>query len=205
MISHHNFVSLKELSPHLLIQADYARPHNFTGQIVPGYKAVKALLPAPVAEALLKAESLAFSRGLGLKIFDAYRPVKAVEFFQEWALLEESNMAIKEKFYPDFTRHQLFEKGFIARQSIHSQGMAIDLTLYDLDTKNELDMGTIFDFFGDRSYTNSSDLFPNQRENRRLLVEIMESQKFKNYHMEWWHFTYLGIPLPNHYFDFDIT
>src|SRR6202008_641553 len=125
--------------------------------------------------------------GLTLKIYDSYRPKKAVAFFQEWAKKPETNPEIKKFYYPTFSRLELFEKGYIAKQSSHSRGSAVDLTLADAKTGKALDMGSAFDFFNDLSATESPKVTEEQKKNRMLLKELMEGHGFKNFVEEWWH------------------
>lgn len=198
------FISLTDICPGLIPQMDYATPFNFTGEIVPGYRTPKAYLPEVPAQALARVQSEALRRGFSIKVFDAYRPVKAVTFFQEWAQREEDRPELKEIYYPKFSRIELFEQGFIAKQSSHSRGSAIDLTLFDLKTNRDLDMGTAFDYFDVSSNTDHSGLTAGQRKNRQLLISLMEAQGFKNYPGEWWHFSFRPEPFPGKYFDFDI-
>lgn len=201
---HPDFVSLDEACPGIIIQVDYSTKNNFTGGIVPGYKATKALLVKSTAEALARVQKKALEQNLSLKIFDAYRPVKAVSFFQEWAKLSETNPEIKARFYPTFSRQDLFEQEFIAKQSSHSRGSAVDLTLVNLKTGRELDMGSIFDFFHEISHTDSPLITAEQRKNRTLLKSLMEGEGFRNFFQEWWHFSLRPEPFPNQSFDFDI-
>ncbi len=201
---HPDFISLEEVCPEIIIQVDYSTINNFTGQVVPGYKATKALMARTSAEALGRVQEKALSQGLSLKVFDAYRPVKAVSFFQEWAQLPETNPEIKARYYPTFTRMDLFEKEFIAKQSSHSRGSAVDLTLVSLKTGEELDMGSIFDYFHEVSHTDSPLITELQRQNRTLLKTLMGGEGFRNFFQEWWHFSLRPEPFPNQSFDFDI-
>jgi len=198
------FISIAEYCPGIEVQADYSTAKNFTGSIVRGYKSKKAYFALIPAKALCKVHAAAKLRGLGLKVFDAYRPVKAVESFQEWAKLPENNHHLKELYYPRFSRLELFEKGFIAKKSSHSRGSAIDLTLYELNSGKELDMGSRFDFFDEISHTESPFITREQQNNRRLLKDLMESNGFKNFSQEWWHFSFRPEPYPDQYFDFDV-
>jgi D-alanyl-D-alanine dipeptidase len=198
------FVSIAEYCPGIEVQADYSTKKNFTGSIVRGYKTQKAYLALIPARALCKVHTSARTKGFGLKVFDAYRPVKAVESFQDWAKFPEDNHYLKELYYPRFSRLELFEKGFIAKKSSHSRGSAIDLTLYDLKTGVELDMGSRFDFFDEISHTESPFITKEQQMNRRLLKDLMELNGFKNFSQEWWHFSYRAEPYPDQYFDFDV-
>lgn len=198
-----NFVSLSEFCPRLLIEASYATTKNFTGSVVDGYKRVDALMSRAGAEALCAAQSELDREGLRLKIFDAYRPKKAVAFFQHWAKLPGDDVALKAHYYPTHTKLELFEIGYIAKQSSHSRGSAVDLTLVDA-TGAELDMGTVFDFFHEKSHTRSPLITPAQRANREKLVELMQRHGFKNYLQEWWHFSLVKEAFPGQSFDFDV-
>lgn len=202
--AHPGFVDLSEVCPGIQIQMNYASADNFTGEVVPGYLVAKALFTKTPAEVLCRVQREAEKRGLSLKVFDSYRPVKAVSFFLEWASRPESNPHIKEIYYPSFTRQEILDLGFIAKRSSHSKGSAIDLTLVDLETGSELDMGTPFDFFDELSHTDSRKVTAAQRKNRMLLKELMERQGFRNFSQEWWHYSYRPEPYPNQYFDFDI-
>ena len=198
------FVSLNDVCPSMKIQMNYATSENFTGEVVAGYKAKKAYLAKDPAEALCLVQAEAIKRGLSLKIFDSYRPVKAVTFFQTWAQKPESNPHIKALYYPGFTRLQLFEQGYIAKQSSHSRGSAVDLTLVVAETGHSLDMGSAFDFFDDLSNTESPRVTAEQLKNRLILKELMEGKGFKNFSQEWWHYSFKPEPYPEMYFDFDV-
>lgn len=198
------FVSLREYCPGIRIESSYATAENFTGEIVAGYLAQEAYLSTEAADALKRAQEAARKEGLGLKIFDAYRPTKAVAFFQEWAKRPETNHDVKALYYPTFSRLELFEKGYIALKSSHSRGSAVDLTLYTLATGEDLDMGTRFDYFDDSSATNFAGLARHQKFNRMILKMLMEAEGFKNYAEEWWHYSFRPEPFPGQYFDFDV-
>ena len=201
---HPDFVSLSDLCPGMKIQSDYSTSQNFTGSVVDGYKAKKAFLAKAPAGAICEVQSAARKKGLALKIFDAYRPQKAVQFFLDWAKKPEEDILIKNFYYPRFTRLELFEKGFIAKESTHSRGSAVDLTLFDLDTGKDLDMGTVFDFFDELSHTESPLVTKDQLNNRLLLKNLMESNGFKNFSQEWWHFSFRPEPFPEQAFNFDV-
>lgn len=198
------FISLNEVCPSMKIQMNYASTENFTGEVVAGYKAKKAYLAKGPAEALCLVQAEAQKRGLSLKIFDSYRPVKAVSFFQTWAQKVETNPHIKQLYYPGFTRLQLFEQGYIAKESSHSRGSAVDLTLVDSENGRALDMGSAFDYFDDLSNTDSPKVTDEQRKNRLILKELMEGKGFKNFSQEWWHYSFKPEPYPDQYFDFDV-
>jgi D-alanyl-D-alanine dipeptidase len=201
---HPDFVSLSELCPGIRIEASYSTRENFTGEIVPGYKKKIALMASSPATKLCEVQKEASKVGLGLHIFDAYRPVKAVQFFQTWAKREENNPKLKEVFYPRYSRESLFERGFIAKESSHSRGSAVDLSLYQLKSGELLDMGSRFDFFDEISNTASLKVSEEAKKNRRLLKELMEKGGFKNFEQEWWHYSFKPEPYPNDAFDFDV-
>jgi len=197
------FIHLNKICPTLIFEMSYDSIENFTGEVVRGYKAKSAFLAEVPAKALCRVQEKALKLGYTLKIYDSYRPVKAVSFFQEWAQRPETNFKVKELYYPNFSRLELFEQGYIAKQSSHSRGSAVDLSLSSIDGM-ELDMGSRFDYFDDISHTYSPKISQQQRQNRQLLKELMESEGFKNFSQEWWHYSYRPEPFPNDYFDFDV-
>ncbi len=198
------FVDIKQYCPSILINADYATEMNFTGTVVRGYKRVTAITSKEAVEALCKVQEDALKQDLTIKIFDGYRPAKAVAYFMEWAKLPESNLAIKDIFYPKHNKPELFELGYIAKQSSHSRGSALDLTLAHRKTGESLDMGTHFDFFDDLSHTENNNITHEQTKNRQLLKALMEKHGFKNFSKEWWHYSLVKEPYPHQYFDFDV-
>lgn len=204
MAIHEGFVSLESVCRKIVLGMNYATYDNFTGGPVPGYKSHKAYLAEAPAMALVNVQEKALLAGYSLKIFDSYRPVKAVEYFQEWAKLPETNPLLKARFYPKFTRLDLFQQGFIAKQSSHSRGCAVDLTLVDLSTGFEVDMGTEFDFFDELSHTDAPAISQEQKNNRMMLRDLMESEGFRNFFQEWWHFSFRPEPFPGQSFNFDI-
>lgn len=197
------FVSLSKECPSLVIAASYATSENFTGSVVDGYRAVDAVFSKAGAEALCAVQDELQAQGLSLKIFDAYRPLKAVKYFQAWAKIPGDSPSIKEKYYPTHTKLDLFKLGYIATESSHSRGSAVDLTIVNKDGI-ELDMGTIFDFFHERSHTRAEGLTSEQKSNRALLLDVMTRNGFKNYSQEWWHFSLVKEAFPGKSFDFDI-
>lgn len=197
------FVYLSQACPEVVIAASYAGADNFTGSVVDGYRRHEAIFSERGARALCKVQEEVAKLGLSIKVFDAYRPTKAVRFFQSWARLPESNQSIKTKYYPNYTRQQLFELGYIAERSSHSRGSAVDLTLVNADG-SELDMGTIFDFFHERSHTNAPAISADHRKNRQLLKSVMEKHGFKNFSQEWWHYSLVTEAFPGQSFDFDV-
>lgn len=181
----------------------YATHNNFMGRPISGYLANKCIVSNAVAEALAIAQAKALLAGYSLFIFEAYRPLKAVEDLVQWSL--NTDIKNKDRFYPEIDKSTLFDQGYIALRSTHTRGAAVDVTLLDPITKVELNMGTEFDFFGPTSHTASEDISTSAKSNRKLLLSIMESSGFVNYDKEWWHFTLKDEPFPNTYFDFDIV
>lgn len=199
------FVFLKEQIPDLEVSLRYATTDNFTGRVVNGYHPQQKVIgTAALAQALKKAQSKLKAKGLGLKIFDAYRPQRAVDAFFEWSQRPEDTLT-KANYYPHLPKDRLFEMGYIAMKSGHSRGSTVDLTLVYLDGNKKgeaLDMGGNWDYFGVRSHYDFNPLTPIQKENRKLLREVLLQNGFKPYEKEWWHFTLILEPFPDQYFDF---
>lgn len=196
-----NFAYVKEFIPTISLDMRYFGSHNFTGRPVHGYEKPVAILTKRAALALQQVEKHLNKQGLALKIFDAYRPQRAVDHFKSWSLVINDTIA-KREFYPQLDKKNLFKLGFIASKSGHSRGSTVDLTLIDLTNKKELDMGAPFDFFGDISHHNYSNLTIKQKENRKILREAMAKFGFKAYDKEWWHYTLKDEPYRKTYFDF---
>lgn len=199
-----DFVDLSTMCSGIKIQLNYATRSNFTGDIVPGYKARKAYFARGPAERLCLVQQDALKEGLTLKVFDSYRPAKAVASFLHWATLPETNPELKAMYHPKYTRQEILDLGFIAKQSSHSKGSAIDLTLERLSDGVELDMGTPFDYFDSLSHTDSKEVTRAQRRNRLKLKSLMERHGFRNFSKEWWHYSFRPEPYPDQYFDFDV-
>ena len=198
------FVSLDEALPDLVIDLRYATAHNFVGQQVDGYRQLPAILSAPAAAALAKVQAALRPFGLGLKVFDAYRPQRAVDHFVRWGK-DLDDQRTKPAYYPDVEKDKLFKEGYIASRSSHSRGSTVDVTLVSRDGEGvvrELDMGSRFDLFGPVSWPASRAVTPQQRANRALLQSLMGAQGFVPYAQEWWHFTLRDEPSPDTYFDF---
>jgi D-alanyl-D-alanine dipeptidase len=207
------FVHLRDIDPSIVQDIRYATAANFTGRPVAGYEAGECILLREAAEALSLVQSDLKPRGLSLKVYDCYRPVRAVNAFMRW--VQQAAEPGEARFWPRTARGDLVKLGYIASNSIHSTGAAVDVTLVprpsrpapavssmagrcntagpDRDSDNGLDMGTSFDCFDPMSNTASGEITQEQRENRRLLVAVMSARKFKNYAREWWHFTYVGL------------
>jgi D-alanyl-D-alanine dipeptidase len=200
------FVYLKEIIPTLVVDLRYASPENFTGKVVRGYTSQQVVGTKALAIALNKVQNQLKSSGLGLKVFDAYRPQRAVDAFMLWTAFPLDTLK-KQEYYPKLKKDHLFELGYIAEKSGHTRGSTVDLTLIYLTGENkgkELDMGGKWDFFGPRSHITFQKINSNQLRNRQLLRNIMIKHGFNPYAKEWWHFSLINEPFPNTYFDFVI-
>lgn len=170
----------------------YAGENNFTGAIVAGYEGANtAILRDDAAHALSEVQSALEAQGLGLLVYDGFRPTRSVAAFVEWSHTEDDST--RESYYPSLEKPQLFELGYIAAESGHSLGGTVDLTLIDLETSEPLDMGGAFDLFDERSHYAFTGVTPEQFENRTTLRRAMIDEGFKPYPQEWWHFSY---PVP---------
>ena len=196
------FVYINDIDSSIKIELRYSTLNNFTGKIIDGYKSNNAIISIQAAKALSQVQTDLLTRNLSLKIFDAYRPQMAVNYFINWSE-DLSDTINKSLYYPKIEKSQLFPLGFIAEKSGHSRGSTVDLTIIDIKTNNELDMGTPYDFFGPESATNFINITDKQRSNRLLLLEIMTRNGFENYSKEWWHYTLKEEPF-NDYFNFII-
>ena len=185
------------------ISIRYFSNNNFIGRPIPGYYANKAFLTREAADALLLAQRDFIKQGYRLKIYDAYRPQTAVDYFSAWAAdLEDTQN--KSQYYPNISKSQLFADGYIAAKSGHSRGSAVDLTLLEIESGNELDMGSPWDFFDPISWVENNQITDQQRANRKLLASVMVIHGFKPLKEEWWHFSFTEEPFPETYFDFPI-
>lgn len=200
-----NFVLLNDELPEAIYDVRYFTDNNFIGTRIDGYEGNFVILTKQASTAL-KAVSKDFSeRGLKLKFFDGFRPQRAVDHFVRWAE-DISDTKMKESYYPDVDKKNLFKEGYIAEKSGHSRGSTIDLTVVDSATGEELDMGSGFDFFGEISHPlYQGVLTEKQKENRMLLRETMLKHGFLPLESEWWHFTLKDEPFPDTYFDFPVN
>jgi zinc D-Ala-D-Ala dipeptidase len=195
------FVDAATLVPGLVVEMRYAGPHNFVGRPIDGYEAPRCLLTRAAATALTEVAHDLAPRGLTLKVFDCYRPVRAVAHFVRWAH-DLRDTAGKREFYPGVDKSTLFRDGYISSHSGHSRGSTVDLTL--ARDGQELDMGTPFDFFSVRSWPGSADVSAEAKANRALFAAAMRRRGFRPYDREWWHFTLSREPFPTMYFDFPV-
>lgn len=184
----------------LLTDIRYAGNDNFLGRPVDGYQAPACLLSRDSLQALTQAQEHAQKIGLTLLVYDCYRPQRAVDDFIRW-IQSDVPQTMKERYYPNVKKEDLIAQGYIASQSGHSRGSAIDLTLADASTGEPIDMGTSWDFFDPSSHTDSVAVSNDARQNRRALKGMMEAAGFRAYYAEWWHFTLIDEPNPNIYFN----
>ena len=196
------FIYINDIDKTIQTDLRYSTKDNFTGRIVDGYKSNRAIISYDAAKSLVQVQNELRKRNLSLKIFDAYRPQRSVNYFINWSK-DLSDTINKIIYYPKINKSQLFPMGYIAERSGHSRGSTIDLTIVNNKTNKELDMGTPYDFFGPESSTDFSNITDKQRSNRILLLEAMTKNGFKNYPKEWWHYT-LELEPFNHYFNFVI-
>lgn len=205
MLSNHTkgFVSIGEALPDAILEIRYYSTFNFVGSRIDGYEQPAALLTGEAASVLKEVSDEAVSRGYRLKIFDAYRPQKASDHFLRWAE-DPCDIRMKSYFYPGLEKSDLIPGGYIAAHSSHSRGSTVDLTLFDMRTQRELDMGGPFDFFGELSHPDYRGIPEEQHANRMLLRSMMVSHGFLPIDEEWWHFTLAGKPWPDTYFTFPV-
>lgn len=226
-----DFVNLLDLDPTIHLEMRYASSHNFLGRPVYGYDTSVCWLTAPAAKALVEAHQILSKSGLGLVIFDCYRPQHAVNDFVQWAS-QQQQQDMKVDFYPRVAKSELFNAGYIAERSGHSRGSTVDLAIRRTwpsrkmaehnrveserplhcqsdhtraQAAGQLDFGSDYDCFDSLSHTDNALLSAGARQNRLFLVSTLNAHGFINYPKEWWHFTFDPEPYPYCYFDFPIT
>lgn len=201
-----DFVLLSDYVPHIVQEIRYYSTYNFVGERIDGYEEPCALLTREAARALKTVSNEMMVQGYRLKVFDAYRPASAVKHFVLWGL-EDQDVRMKPYFYPALEKQELFAKGYIAKQSSHSRGSTVDLTLLDMQTGKEIDMGSPFDLFSEVSHPDyrGSAITDEQYENRIRLQSVMVRNGFVPIDCEWWHFTLKDEPYPDTYFDFPVS
>ena len=216
------FVNITDIVPDAILEIRYFSTYNFVGERIDGYKEPTALLTREAADSLKAVSDDVMALGYRLKIYDAYRPQCAVDHFVRWASnIDDTRM--KQYFYPDLHKGVLFEQNYIAAKSGHTRGSTVDLTLFDMTTEKELDMGGTFDWFGPEShpgfcgnpatgkYDGNNSKSPSNRsitaeqfQNRMILRAAMMRHGFKPISSEWWHFTLRNEPFPKTYFTFPV-
>lgn len=217
-----HFVYLHEIAPSVKIDMRYASANNFTAKQVPGYEKPTCILTEEAAQALAKIQKQANQLGYSLKVYDCYRPTRAVQAFYRWS--QTDDRATKPYYYPRVAKNQLFAEGYIALSSSHSRGSTVDLTLVRRPIQQEQKKATIQCYGKDTAYLNDESIdtgtrfdcldpaahvfYPNlaklQKRNRMLLRRLMLKNGFNPYPQEWWHFTLKNEPYPNRYFDFTV-
>ena len=195
------FVLLSDYVPGIVQEIRYYSTYNFVGDRIDGYEEPIALLTKDAARALKVVSNQANVMGYRLKVFDAYRPARAVRHFVLWGI-EDLDQRMKPFFYPDLEKQDLFRLGYIASKSSHNRGSTLDLTLLDMASGKELDMGSPFDYFSERSHPHCRGVTEEQYENRMRLQKLMTDNGFLPIDCEWWHFTLAEEPFPDTYFEF---
>ena len=208
-----DFVKIAEVIPDVILEIRYYSTYNFIGDRIPGYEEPVAILTRQAADSLKAASDDLKALGYCIKIYDAYRPQRAVDYFMAWAKdVEDTRM--KDSFYPELDKSVLVPEEYVAEHSSHTRGSTVDLTLVDIRTGREVDMGCVFDYFGVASHP---DVLPGQEigaykpigeeqyRNRMILRDAMLSHGFKPYDCEWWHFTLASEPFPDTYFNFPVA
>lgn len=198
------FVLLSDYVPGIIQEIRYYSTYNFIGDRIDGYEEPCALITKEAARALKSVSNEMMVLGYRLKVFDAYRPVCAVKHFMLWGI-EDQDIRMKSYFYPDQQKQELFEKGYIAKKSSHSRGSTVDLTLLDMASGKELDMGSPFDLFSEKSHPDYSGITEEQYRNRMTLRNAMLRNGFLPIDCEWWHFTLENEPYPDTYFEFPVS
>ena len=188
----------------VIFEIRYYSTYNFVGDRIDGYEEPLAFMTKEAADALKEVSDDVKDDGYRLKIYDAYRPQEAVTNFVEWAK-DEDDTRMKEYFYPELDKDVLFPQGYIAEHSGHSRGSTVDLTLFDMETEKEVDMGGTFDYFGEESHPDYKGITEEQYNNRMILREAMTEHGFKPLPEEWWHFTLENEPYPDTYFTFPVN
>jgi D-alanyl-D-alanine dipeptidase len=226
-VSRESFLSLSDVEPDIVLEMRYFGENNFTGMRIDGYAAPKCLLTTAAANALANVQKELMTYGLGLKVYDCYRPQRAVAHFVAWAQ-DLNDTRMRRQYYPSVEKQDLFRLGYIAEKSSHSRGSTVDVTLVPLPipaTANadippgtrdcrapaaqrypdtSIDMGTGFDCFDPLAHTANVDIPAEARRNRLLLKSLMEKHGFVNYPKEWWHYTLRDEPFPERAFDFPV-
>lgn len=198
------FVILADYVPGIIQEIRYYSTYNFIGDRIDGYEEPCALLTKEAARALKAVSGELNVQGYRMKIFDAYRPSCAVKHFVLWGI-EDQDQRMKPFFYPGLEKEELFARGYIAKQSSHSRGSTVDLTLLDMKTGREVDMGGPFDLFSEVSHPDYKGITQEQYENRMFLQRMMVRGGFVPIDCEWWHFTLEREPYPDTYFEFPVS
>lgn len=198
------FVLLADYVPSVIQEIRYYSTYNFIGERIDGYEQPCAVITKEAARALKTVSNELNVQGYRMKVYDCYRPACAVKHFVMWGL-EDTDIRMKEYFYPDLVKQELFSKGYVASRSSHSRGSTIDLTLLDMKTGKDLDMGSPFDMFSEVSHPDYKGITEEQYSNRMILRNVMLRNGFAPIDCEWWHFTLKDEPYPDTYFEFPVS
>lgn len=196
-----DFVYVTDLIPSIHVELRYFGSDNFMGNPIEGYHREVAILSEQATIALKEVQNELQQYNLSIKIYDSYRPQRAVNHFMRWAR-DLNDTLNKQEYYPNVMKQHLFKEGYIAARSGHTRGSTLDMTLVDIKTGKPLDMGSPYDFFGKVSWVDNKNLKAQQLANRMLIQTIMRKYGFVHYPKEWWHFTLRNEPFPDTYFDF---
>ena len=197
------FVYATDFVPNVILEMRYFSAYNFVGARVEGYWAPLPILTRDAALALKQANEDLLGQGYMMKIFDAYRPQGAYDHFVRWAQ-DVSDVSMREYFYPDIPKNQILPQGYIAKRADHSRGSTVYVSIMEMNTGLEVDMGSPFDFFGPISAHNYEGITAEQKANRLILKTAMEKAGFESYSKEWWHYTLKNEPFPTTYFNFPV-
>ncbi len=207
------FVLISEHIPDVILEIRYYSTYNFIGERIPGYLEPVAILTRQAADSLKAVSDDLMKQGYRLKIFDAYRPQRAVDFFMAWAK-DIDDVRMKQYFYPELDKSVIVPQEYVAEKSGHTRGSTVDLTLFDMKLEKEVDMGCTFDYFGLASHPSVlpgqeigayKPITQEQYDNRMILQKAMLRHGFKLYDYEWWHFTLKDEPFPDTYFNFPVA
>ena len=198
------FVLLADYVPSVIQEIRYYSTYNFIGERIDGYEQPCAVITKEAARALKTVSNELNVQGYRMKVYDCYRPACAVKHFVMWGL-EDTDIRMKEYFYPDLVKQELFSKGYVASRSSHSRGSTIDLTLLDMKTGKDLDMGSPFDMFSEVSHPDYKGITEEQYSNRMILRNVMLRNGFAPIDCEWWHFTLKDEPYPDTFFEFPVS
>ena len=199
-----DFVDLSDHAPSVVLDLRYGTEDNFVGEVISGYETPRAWLTTAAADALNRAQLKLLPLGYGLKVYDAYRPQRAVAHFVRWAK-DMDDTKMKARYYPDVPKSELFARGYLALESEHSRGSAVDVTLVRRTVSGnwiDVDMGSFHDFFGERSRLDTDTVSSQASALRSLLRAVMTTSGWEGYDQEWWHFSLVDEPYPETYFDF---
>ncbi len=199
-----DFVLISDAVPDAVLEIRYYTDYNFVGEQIDGYEEPVALLTTEAATQLKAVNDELEEQGYCIKIYDAYRPQMAVDNFVEWAE-DIDDTKIKDYFYPEVDKTNLFSQGYIAKHSGHSRGSTVDLTIVDMSTGKDVDMGGTFDYFGQLSHSDYTGITEEQYANRMILRNAMTNHGFKAITTEWWHFSLINEPYPDTYFTFPVS